>query len=468
MLTKQQLQRAIQSRDPDVRRLAVEYLDLVSTPYYRFRPRFDRPEDLDQQASFVADQFDGVACVLGGTGSGKSSAAAWKVAHFLKTTPPPRPNTPYWVVSQTLEMAAGNGWGKNLSQFFDADDIQDTVWYSKARRLPRAVVLKSHANGNNWSVEFHSYDMDRKALQAFSLGGWWCDELCPYSILMELWMRCRDYAFPGSMLYTLTPILDGARGYDTRELEEIFKDRHNRKDWRFYRLNSLLNTALAPGFIERAVGNEVEELRETRLTGAFCSLSGAIYKQFGDDHICKPFPVPDDWYHIRAIDFGWSHETAVVWAARDHAGRYYVYHEYSRQKALLRDHLDAILEVPWGTDRQYWGDTWADYAAAQERRELSQMGGFETSSAKKHVLPGIGCVQRLLRDKKLFLFDSCKQLIRQMHTYRWSPSVKDKVDKQDDDLVDSLRYLVFSDQCDYVEPKVESEEDRTKRLLLAD
>ncbi len=456
-LTKEQLRKAIASGDPALMKLASEYLDLASSPYHSWRPRPDRPQDLDQQTGFVEDRSKGVICLIGGTGSGKSMAAAWKVARFLKTTSAPRPNTPYWIVSVTVDMASSANW-RHLSNFIAPGEIRDISWHSQVRGQPRAVVLK-----NGWMIEFKSAEMDRKALQAVSLGGWHCDELVPQPIIVELLMRCREYDFPGGKLYTLTPLVDGSRGYDTTDLEEIYKDRENRKDWSFWRLNSRLNTALAEGFVDRAIASEVEELQETRLTGAFCSLQGAVYKGFLDHHVVKAHPIPDGWFHLRGIDFGYSHETAVMWVARDPRGVYHIYREYLKQKALLRDHYEAITAVPWGKDPNVWGPTWADSAAAQERRELASMG-LQTYKARKDVLPGIGVVQRLLRDKQLLIHDCCRNLIRQMRSYRWSPVVKDKVDKQDDDAVDALRYALASDSSEYKPRKEPGMEPSGKRL----
>jgi hypothetical protein len=93
MLSRDDLTRLIKSGDPALIRLAAQYLDLAKSPYYTFQPRPDRPEDLDQQASFVNDTFAGLACALGGNAAGKSYAGAYKVAHFLRTTPPPRRQT---------------------------------------------------------------------------------------------------------------------------------------------------------------------------------------------------------------------------------------------------------------------------------------------------------------------------------------------------------------------------------------
>jgi phage terminase large subunit len=447
-MSQGELQRLINSGRPETLKLVQDYLNLATTPFFKFEPRPDNLIMGDQQTSFVADKFQGIAVCLGGTASGKSYASAYKVADFLRRTPPMRKNLPFWCLSQTLDMASANGWQKNLSQFIPEDMIHDVVYYQSARNLPKSIIMKNWLNKKNWVIEFRSFEMDRKALQAYSLGGFWIDELCPFSILIELYGRCRDYNLPGSMIFSLTPLVDGSRNYTTWELEDIYKNQEGYPNWKFYHLNSLCNKALAPGFIEQFLASEIEQLRETRTTGAFTTLSGAIYKGFNDTHICEPHIIPDDWYRVQGLDFGWSHATCLLTAARSPTGDYVIYDEYYASKQTMQEHADEIKK----RRKPDFGPIWADSAAAQERHDLARMG-VQTELAKKDVLPGIACVQMLLRENRLKIFNTCKNLIREMRSYRWSATIKDKVDKQMDDAVDSCRYLLFSDVRTFIPPK---------------
>ncbi len=95
------IEQASKSKNPKILALA---LKLAKHPVSRFRPRPDQPHLLDQQSIFFHDRFDGIACALGGTGSGKSFCGAAHVAKFLAETPPPEKNTPFWVLSNTMAM----------------------------------------------------------------------------------------------------------------------------------------------------------------------------------------------------------------------------------------------------------------------------------------------------------------------------------------------------------------------------
>ncbi len=433
------IEQALASTDPAVLRLA---LQLAQHPLTLFKPRPDRPEQLDEQASFYADRFGGLACVLAGNGAGKSWTASARVARFVTETPPPEPNTLFWVVNKNMDQATSNCWGQNLGKFIRPDWVESIYWHNEKMGRPRAVKLKPHANGHNYLIEFKSYDQGREALQSANIAGFWCDEQCPFEILTEIWARTRKWDFAGSKFYTLTPLEPDPK------LEEIFHERDKYPSWKFYRFNTRLNDTLDPKYVRQITENELPELIETRLTGAFAVYEGQIYKTFSTKtHVVEPFPIPRTWKHVRGLDLGWSHATACVWLANDPAAdRWYVYREYLKSKTSLEDHV-AEINDDWLT-KEVRGPTYADPAAAQELHEMSKRG-LHTALAAKDVKKGIATVQSLLRpaedgQPKLYIFNNCENLIREMRTYIWNPKKPDAPLKAGDDLVDALRYALFS------------------------
>lgn len=416
-------------------------LKLVQHPLTRFKPRPDQSHLLDQQSSFYEDSGHGIAVGLGGNGSGKSYCSSARVARFLFTTPPPEPLTPFWVLSQNMELATGTCWLQNLSKFILPEFIHDTVWFSAAKGLPRTVILKPHANGNSWVIEFKSYDQGRAALQGSNVAGWWCDEQADFTIITELLARTRKWSLPANKTYSLTPIDPDLK------LEEIAANPDQWPDWTFYRFNTRCNDQINPDFVRQIEANEISELVETRLTGAFATYEGQIYKQFDSKlHVVEPFDIPRTWLHVRGLDLGWSHATACVWGAKDHEGNLFIYREYLKSHTSVEDHVKEI-NGDWSTFINR-GSTYADPAAAQTLHEFA-LRGLPTASANKEVLAGIATVQSLLRagadgKPKLFIFKSCPLLISQIRTYIWDKSKADKPLKVNDDLVDALRYLCHS------------------------
>jgi phage terminase large subunit-like protein len=458
------LAKAIKSNDPQARQLAAR---LLKNPLYTFTPRPDRPELYDEQTSFYLDKFPGTACVLAGNGSGKSFVAGAKVAKFLAETPPPEPNTPFWILSQTMEMVTACCWGQNLKHFIPPEFIDSIQWYREARGLPKAIVLKKHSNGNNYVIELRSYDQSREALQAANIIGFLLDEQCPMPIYREVLARTRKWNYPGSKLMVLTPL---APDPDPENLQYIFEHQEDYPSWRFYRFNTRLNQTLDPNFVRNIEENEIAALAETRLIGSFARFEGAIYPQFDPAiHVIDPIPLERPWLHVRGLDLGWSHGTACVWAARDLEGHYYIYREYLETQTSVEDHV-SMINAGW-PEVVCKGHTYADPAAAQTLYEFS-LRGLSTVPANKDVMAGIATVQSLLRPgpdgkPKLLIFSTCPLLISQMRSYVWDAKRPDKPLKVNDDLVDALRYLCHSHRMDSaVETKPLRLPDKKKMVMV--
>lgn len=448
MLTIEQINKLKESKDERIQALLAEYL---SNPLWSFEPRPDKPELLDQQSSYLNDKFKGLAVALGGNRSGKTMVSAVKAATLLLSTPPPQPDTPFWIVGRTLDMACGVCWKQHLRHYLPNEYIarnksgkQPAIeWFSEKMGMPAGVRLKPHANGNNWILEFKSAEQDREKFQGAAIGGAWIDEFCPTNILVEIWARMSNYSIPGNFFYSLTPLT-----YDA-ELEDKFNNQEKFKNsWKFYRLNSACNTTLAEGQLDMVLENELAELRETRLTGAFVHLYGAVYKSFNPlIHVVDPFPIPDHWYRIRGLDLGFNHPTCCLWIAKDDEGCYYVYNEYHQAGEYVSDHVDAINQTPWRYDLPHtYGPTYVDPHNKQVVAEFDKLGLQTTPADKKDVKVGITTVSSFLQgsNPKLKIFKNCENLIKGIRTYQWHAFL-DKPLKEHDDAVDALRYAIHTD-----------------------
>lgn len=439
-LNIQQLKLLLETEDdPAVLNAIKEYLD---SPFLQFRPRPDNILLGDEQTSFCNSAFDGITCILAGNGAGKSYCCGWKIADFLLNTDAPEFNTPFWICSKSMDMVTSNCWRQNLSNFIPQNKIEKIHWHNQARGQPKAVILKSlNNNGKNYMIEFKSYDQNRANLQGANIIGFWCDEQLDMDILNEITARTRKWEIPGTKFYTLTPLEPDIA------LERIYNDKENYPTWKFFRFNSkcAANAGhITQSYIAQISANEIDELLETRLTGAFASYKGQVYKNFNPlIHLIDPIEIPKQWPRIAGVDFGFDDPTACVVAARHPNGTYYVYAEYMENRSTIEEHVDAINTI-WKCDNAIYLDMWADAGAGVERNEFAQRG-LATRGASKQVTSGIAAVSNLFRTDKIFIFKNCEHLCEQLKLYRWNPTNPGRVMKQHDHLCDSLRYLVYSE-----------------------
>lgn len=447
-------------KDPEALAIAEE----AYQPIHSWAPRPNKPEEFDEQSSFVSRNyhFDGrkyvydterpirFSCCLGGTGSGKTSAGGFKTAHHLLEIPAPRHGCPFWVIGETFELVCSVCWDEKLSKFIPKETIEHIDWYKSARNWPFAVQLK-----NGWAIEFKSYAQGRRHMQARSIGGYWFNEEVPIKIVEEVQGRCRDYDSPGWADFTPIEVVspEWPEAYDNPP-----------EGWEFFHLNTELNTALAPGWAQRYLSTIPADMRDTRRIGVFASYRGQVFKEWNKKlHVIEPFEIPDDWHKIRGMDFGFNNPFCCLWVARDHDGRYYVYDEHFAAERTIAWHAEQIKNRPWPENHPCIGTTWSDHDA-QVRKEL-QVHGINTTPAKKAVHAGIELVRSMLmvhKDGKprLYVFNHCENLIREMRAYHWPETVgSGTMEKNagelpvpfDDHAVDACRYALASEEWSGVE-----------------
>jgi len=303
--------------------------------------------------------------------SGTTAAAAWKTANFLlRQQPPPRKNTPFWVISNTYEQVMGVCWAEKLSgqQFIPDCEVEwDGIrWYDSKRGLPFSVPLKPWPGrpGKNWVLEFKSYEQGRRSMQARSIGGFWFSEQFPLDIFLEVLRGCREYMFPGGQFAEFTPIDPELCIW----VEKVMDDPP--EGWKFYRANTACNVAnLADGWFDQFFATVPGELIQTRMTGALATFVGCIYPSFNPAvHVSADvFAFPLNITHMRAVDWGASeeHPHATLWGYADGMGDWFIYDEYlsADQTRITIDHAVEIMarSIFWG-----WPPPWHVFVESED------------------------------------------------------------------------------------------------------
>lgn len=457
----------------------------MSSAFTSFKPRRDQPERFDQQTAFCDSETRGVSFCIGGNGGGTTEAACSKVAKFvLQKQAPPRRDTPFWIIGGSYEQVCETVWKEKLEGHGHIPaceiDYDRIAWLKPNDNWPFRVPLKPWPGrpGKNWMLEFKSYKQGRKQMQARAIGGFCFSEQFPWGLLTEVLARCREYHFPGGQFAEFTPI-DPLLSY---ELERMMEDSKLPAGWEIYRANT--ECAMEAGHVSREWYEQFfsmvpPSMRLTRQIGAWAVYEGSIYPQFADFHLLDDAEVfdvdggfPKNVFHRRAIDWGSGPENAFccLWAYRNGAGDWVIYDEYySTAPVTTVEHLVEIEERSemwgWQANDPHFGATYADPSSPGDFRiahNLSQYApgsrGFDLNSASNAVLEGIEHVQWLLQPcaermgkPRLFVSKArCKNLAREMRTYRWKTGT-DKSDpqrqplKKHDHAVDSARYLLFSE-----------------------
>jgi hypothetical protein len=383
---------------------------------------------------------------FGGNRSGKSEAnIGFDLCSFALGVHPHRRtprNAVIWVATNTWPDIGKVIYQEKVKLYLPTSQVAAITWHRKDHQEPEEIRLR---NGN--VIEFKAYEQGRTAFQGRAIDAFYGDEQCAHdseAIWQEVQARLMDRG--GFSAQSMTPILH------QKWLEERIRALPE-TDVVFY-ANLEDNRRSRGGYvadeeIDALMAQWAEEIRETRVKGYFAAFMGAVFTTFSRDvHVCKPFPIPDDWPRWRSIDFGFNNPFACLWLALDPDNRWYVYHEHYKGKASLAFHAERIKGI---SGREKYRATWADHDA-QDRFELEQHE-IKTVAARKDIRLGIEVVQTVLKVQgdgrpRLYIFSTCKHTIEEMTGYKWAEGTeakdaKDEPLKVNDHTVDALRYAIF-------------------------
>jgi hypothetical protein len=419
--------------------------------------------------------------------SGKTETAAQKAARFmLCQQDPPRPDTPFMVISDTYHQVGQICWKEKLSRILPKSSIDWSriTWYSTKEGLPYVVPLvKRRDTGHNWSIEFRSLDQGRQHFQGRSFGGFWFSEQFDFEIFEEVLRGCSDYWYDGAQFAEFTPV--------DPDLSVAIEERMDQQPagWEFFRLNTLKNNTLAAGFTDTFFGTVSPELLATRQTGAIPTFLGSVYPNFNPsihlldevgwrdrfgarapERYCDASEfkrlMPANWFFRRGVDWGESveHPFICLWGMKDGSGNWVIFDEYVEDTGTVMYSArreEIKLRWPWRNGDAHFGQTYADPSRPMLIQEFNQ-DKIPTSAANNAVHDGIEYVRkslamnRITKQPGLTIYKpNCPRLIKELRKYRWvrgvdggrNPHVANLAPlKWQDDCCDALRYLVYSDR----------------------
>jgi phage terminase large subunit len=417
--------------------------------YHAFRPRPDNPAKRDHQTGFVNDTST-VSICLGGNGSGKTYAAAFKTARYVRETMPKGPNWPFWVVGEKKEQVCQVAWVEKLSLFIPPEWILHIDWYRPNRSWPNAVVLRNRLakrpNEAGWVLEFRSYEQNVDAFKGTAIGGFWLNEEAPFELLTEIRRGCRETNAPGWADFTPVKV-------KSPEWPKAYKKPP--KGMTFWHLNTMCNDKISEDWKEEFFDAIPEEFRAMRQHGDFLGVAGAVFSEFdAETHVIEPFDIPDDWPRWRACDFGFNNPFCCLWLAKGYDGTIYIYDEHYGSGKLLEEHATAIKSRTWIKGNPYYGPTVTDHDA-QVRGELSALGIACTLANKNSVVQSIEVVKSKMKVRgdnrpRLQIFNTCENLLREIPMYRWKEGTEDRSAREepnavDDHAIDAMRYGIMWD-----------------------
>jgi len=228
-------------------------------------------------------------------------------------------------------------------------------------------------------------------------------------------------------------------------------------DWGVWRFTMKDNPSLSLAYITSLMREYTGVWFQRFILGRWVAAEGAIYDMLDKErHVIKHADLPNiERVLCAGVDYGTTHHTRgyLLGIGRTPAGlpALYVLSEFAPGAATVGEHAQMFKAWLAGQSVASWREPdWIaiDPAAAVFRQQVFSDGFSGVLRAHNAVLPGIQVVSSLLAAGRLFISDSCTQLIDALPGYVWDSAAakrgETKPIKQNDDEADALRYAVFT------------------------
>lgn len=199
---------------------------------------------------------------------------------------------------------------------------------------------------------------------------------------------------------------------------------------------------------------------ERGIYGRWVSGEGAVYTDFKPEvHFIDKAPN-NIVHYFCGVDWGYDHYGVIVLCGRLRDGRVVMLREYAKQYKEI-DWWVAVakqLQQEFGERLPFYCDSARSEHVARFKRE-----GLHAHYAHKSILAGIEQVAKLFKQEQLFVVDEiAEQFKNEIYQYVWNERTGKPI-KQHDDVLDALRYAIYSE---YIlgQNKKQSKTDKLKSL----
>jgi phage terminase large subunit len=341
-------------------------------------------------------------------------------------------------------------------------------------RVADGIIKIKSRDGKISNILFRQLEEPDK-LRSLNLSGFYIDESSQVSeaAFMLLQGRLRGSGLRKGILTTNPNGHDWQYSWFVKQ--DMFNSESAKKQFRLIKAPSTENVHLPDGYIETMLQTWSPERIKREIEGSFDAFEGMVYHEFRRDvHVVQPFVIPSEWTKIIGIDHGYRNPAAWVWGAVDYDDNIYIYREFYEREWLIEEiikgrpkenkpgvlqlmknekisaaYIDPSTKAVRGTTGFSDYDTYIDHLPKT----------FPLMLANNDKTPGIDRVKSYLKVQsdtnkpRVFIFNTCVNLIDEMSKYRYAElgpnqqgrqNEKEEPVKVDDHALDAFRYLIMS------------------------
>ena len=181
-----------------------------------------------------------------------------------------------------------------------------------------------------------------------------------------------------------------------------------------------------------------------RYDGLFEKMEGLVYEDFMPFHILEPklFQFKEV---ICGIDWGFNNPAAIAVIGITDDSTFYLIDEYYKSEKTTAEIIVKLREFNDKYKIRMW---YPDPAEPDRLEEMKRAGLYprEVSKAKDSIKHGIDKVRELIRRNQFRVFNTCRYALEEFSIYHYPEGVKEEPIKEDDHLMDAIRYAIYGYQ----------------------
>jgi PBSX family phage terminase large subunit len=270
------------------------------------------------------------------------------------------------------------------------------------------------------------------------------------AMMRNFWLNWQEVIRPtltdtkGEVMFISTP-----KGFN--HFYDLFNLESRDQDYKSFHFSSYDNPFLPVDELDKAK----EELPENRFAqeylADFKKTEGLVYKEFNrEKHVSSETPKSTT-ETIIGIDFGYTNPAAIVPIRIDGDSHYWIGEEWYKS----RQTTEQIAEQA----RLYKSTKCYPDPAEPDRIEILRKEGLNVREVSKDIVAGVDHVRELFKQGRIHIHPDCKNLIMELETYRYPDKKPDQNEpekpvKENDHLLDALRYALYTNQ-----PIIEEQKD---------
>lgn len=176
------------------------------------------------------------------------------------------------------------------------------------------------------------------------------------------------------------------------------------------------------------------------ILGLWVNSEGVVYKDFDQKTmVLKSYRKEAISEYIAGVDWGYEHLGSITVIGIDKEGNHCIVEEHTAQY----EEIDYWVNIAKGIKERFGNIPFYADSARPEHVARFSREGFKIKNGNKSILSGIEEVGKLMKQKKFYVLETCKQFLKEVYNYVWDEN-KGLPVKKNDDVMDSVRYAIYT------------------------